>query len=236
MRLATWNLDSSRASARTAERQRHHVERVGADVWVLTEASASSTPAGHAAVPSAVVPGGTQHFAVLTAQAVRPLAVAEVPTAAAGVATVGGQDWLVVGVCMPWRRDAPPLPTGAAPAAATGPEQWRAVLGHLDAALTRLGSENPGLPVVLAGDLNQTLEGHVVGSRLGRVLLEGLLRRHALTAYTAASPSARAGCSAVDHVCGTPTTAAVDTWSSVDADAGLVLTDHRGYVVDVRAT
>lgn len=72
--------------------------------------------------------------------------------------------------------------------------------------------------MVLAGDVNQTLEGHVVGSRLGRVLLEGLLRRHALTAYTSASPSSRAGCSAVDHVCGTRTTASV-VWSNVDAVA-----------------
>jgi endonuclease/exonuclease/phosphatase family metal-dependent hydrolase len=134
---------------------------------------------------------------------------------------------MVLGVCMPWRRDAPPLPEGAASSAEGGPAQWRTVLARLDAALERLAPSVPSRRLLLAGDLNQTLSGRNVGFTGGRQRLEELLSRHRLVAYTAEQPSKLPGCSSVDHICGPTLRHRLDHWPA----AAEHLSDHRGCVL-----
>lgn len=197
---------------------------------VLTEARAEVLPDGWSCASSVSIPlsqkdGGC--FAVIGAPQLHRVAVPELPTGAAALVNIAGQCWLVVGVCMPWRNNAPPLPSRAAPGATDGPSQWRSVLGSLDLALRRLSGLVPPGRVLLAGDLNQNLSGKPVGFKGGRDLLNGVLRRHQLRAYTAAEPSLLDEYGSVDHICGPPVPCEVARWP--DEAAGL--SDHRGYVV-----
>lgn len=142
---------------------------------------------------------------------------------------VADQIWLVLGVCMPGRRGAPPLPEGAAPGAETGPAQWRTVLDRVDAALARLAPAVDSRLLLLPGDLNQNLSGRNVGFAGGRKQLEEVLSGHRLVAYTAEQPSRLPGCPSVDHICGPALPHRLEPWP-VQAD---VLSDHRGYVVEL---
>jgi len=109
------------------------------------------------------------------------------------------------------------------------------VLNQLDLALSRLRSEYPDLPVLVAGDFNQTLTGYIVGSLEGRERLRELLTRHDLVAFTEASPSALPACPSVDHLCaksseGDPVVWLANRTSPTPDDD---LTHHAGYLVEV---
>lgn len=159
VRVATWNLEWARR-ARARPVQAEVIATAAVDVWVLTEARPGVLPKGWGSVTSADIPpaagnsrsaGDAGCFAVVGAPELDPVAVPELPTAACALVPVAGQIWLVLGVCMPWRRDGPPLPEGAAPGAEDGPAQWRTVLTRLDAALERLAPDVDSRCVLLAG-------------------------------------------------------------------------------------
>jgi hypothetical protein len=99
-----------------------------------------------------------------------PLPMPEVPTGAAALIEDAGAQWLVVAVCMPWRFDSPALPPRAArerkPVLSKGTKS-----SSLDAAITRLRAAVPDAHLLLGGDSNQTLAGHVVRSHRGRAVL-----------------------------------------------------------------
>jgi hypothetical protein len=144
LRVATWNIDWARR-ARVHAQQAEVIARAAADVWVLTEARADVLPPRWASATSAMIPTANSNstedagfFAIVGAPELRCVDVPELPTAAAALVPIAGQRWLVLGVFVPWRRNVPPLPEGAAPDAENGPAQWRMVLTQLDAALERL--------------------------------------------------------------------------------------------------
>lgn len=237
IRVATWNLEWAERS-RVRSQQADVIARAAADLWVLTEARPDVLPEGWLHVTSTDIPpaaGASDsfrdagYFAVIGAPELRKVEVPELPTAACALVPVAGQTWLVLGICMPWRRDAPPLPEGAAPGAADGPAQWRMVLTRLDAALERLAPLVDSRRVLLAGDLNQTLSGRNVGFAGGRTLLEKVLSRHDLVAYTATASSRLPDCPSVDHVCGPALPYRLEPWPV----PGESLSDHRGYVVEL---
>jgi len=102
--------------------------------------------------------------------------------------------------------------------------------------MTRLRAFNPDVPVLLAGDFNQTLTGHLVGSASGRPELEGVLAKHGLTAYTAKSPSATPGCNAIDHLCGPPRHHSLASWMPpTKPGRRTACSDHAGYAIDFRS-
>ncbi len=129
MRVATWNLEwTKRAHVRA--QQAEVIRGAAVDVWVLTEARPNVLPEGWESAASADIPstasnlrlsGDAGCFAVVGAPVLDSVALPELPTAACVLVPVIGETWLVLGVCMPWRRDAPPLPEGAAPGAHDGP-------------------------------------------------------------------------------------------------------------------
>ncbi len=150
---------------------------------MLTGAIPSVLPEGWGCVHSADIPptGPSRRsrqdpgcFAVVGAPELQCLTVPELPTAACALVRSNGTTWLVLGVCMPWRRNAPPLPDGTAPGAHDGPAQWRTVLKRVDAVLERLTPHVGRGRVLLAGDLNQTLSGRNIGFA-GREALVQLL-------------------------------------------------------------
>lgn len=183
MRVATWNLQHDSVNADRRRSQHKKVLEVDADVWVLTEAETGLVPVGYEHATSEPIPGSGPpvHFTILATKSLERLPLPEVPTGVAGLFNLGDEAWLVVGICMPWRLGAPPLPASAAPGATTAPEQWTLVLERLDVALQSLRSDRPKARVLLAGDFNQTLGGHVVGSHAGRAALSSLLARHELS-------------------------------------------------------
>jgi hypothetical protein len=199
----TWNLEGVDGESPKGRGQRQRISEMNADVLVLTEAGTSAIPDGYKVATSTSIPidGSNAHFAIVAAGELKSVQVPELPTAAAALVTHKAQTWLVLGICMPWRKDAPPLPPDAAPPGVSGPEAWRHVLDQLDACLHGLRKSHPQLPVLLAGDFNQTLLGRVVGSGVGREQLQRLLTRHRLVAFTAASPSALPDCPSIDHLC-----------------------------------
>jgi hypothetical protein len=215
--------------------QTAQIEAVGADVWVLTEAHPTVLPPALLTATSEEMPGQPRpaHFAVLGAEDLECVPISGLPTAVAGLVRVAGSPWLVLGICMPWRRGAPPLPPTAAPGATTGPEEWQVVLERLDHACIELRQQFPDVPLVVAGDFNQTLDGYVVGSHAGRAALQKLLDRHQLVAYTARSPSARDGCRSIDHIAGPLPPHPVEHWPSTSEGVG-DLSDHCGYVTNVQ--
>ena len=236
IRVGTWNLEwANRAHVRP--QQAEVIADAAADVWVLTEARANVLPHGWSSATSADIPsavnerrsGDAGSFAVVGAPELEPVAVPELPTAACARVPINGQSWLVLGVCMPWRRGSPPLPDGATTGAQSGPAQWRTVLARVDAALGRLAPTVPSRHLLLVGDLNQTLSGSNVGFAGGRALLNSVLGRHRLVAYTAEQPSKLRGCRGVDHVCGPALPRLLESWPE-SADT---LSDHHGYVVEL---
>jgi hypothetical protein len=235
----TWNLEGKDAASGEGQGQRQKIADLHADVLVLTEATIGVVPYDLDSSTSSTIPGSDSEvrFAIVAAAELRLLRVPELPMAAAALVTHGERVWLVVGICMPWRRNAPPWPPDAAPPEASGPEAWLQVLNQLDRTLHRLRSENPDLPVLVAGDFNQTLTGYIVGSLDGRERLRELLARHELVAFTEAAPSARPACPSIDHLCartsvGDPIVWLADRTSPEQDDH---LSDHAGYVVEVVA-
>ncbi len=229
--VATWNLEQATAESERGVAQAKQIAAVGAEVWILTEACSGSAPTSHKTALSAAMPGvkSGAHFAIIAAANLEPLDLPELPTGAAAVVHASTGDWLVIGICMPWRKNAPALPPDAAPGANTGPEEWHHVLGKLDEAINRLSSMN--LPIVVAGDFNQTLVGFMVGSGEGRERLEKL---QGLTAFTADAPSALAGCHSVDHIFGPSSTLPLNVFPSLaDVAEHGPLSDHRGYSIVV---
>jgi hypothetical protein len=236
-RIGTWNLEWA-GQARVRPQQAEVIAQAAAHVWVLTEARPDVLPHGWYSATSADIPSAAKDdrsaadagcFAVVGAPELERVAVPELPTAACALVPIAGQIWLVLGVCMPWRRGRPPLPESTAPGAENGPAQWRTVLDRLDETLGRMAPVVDSRRVLLAGDLNQNLSGGNVGFAGGRRLLEEVLCRHRLVAYTADQPSRLPGCSSVDHVCGPALPPRFEPWPAA-ADA---LSDHRGYVVEL---
>jgi hypothetical protein len=236
VRVATWNLERAAPESQAGVLQLATIEQAAADAWVFTEAHEALALPGYETTSShPMLTIEPARFATIAARSLRALPLPELPTGVAAIVAANGRDWLVVGVCMPWRHDAPALPSGAGGGATTGSEQWRAVLACLDSALRRLLALVPHKPLLLAGDFNQTLEGYVVGSRQGRTLLADLLSRHALSAYTATEPSSLTGCYSIDHICGPDDAdARACTWKPALAGRSLrPITDHAGYLVSL---
>jgi hypothetical protein len=149
--VATWNLERAAPDSPAGILQRDAIADAGADVWVLTEAHDALAPQDFETTSSELMrTTEPARFTTIAAELLQPIAVPELPTGAAAVVSTAERDWLLVGVCMPWRRGAPALPPGAAGDATTGPDQWRAVLMSLDRALHRLRSRHPGIALVLA--------------------------------------------------------------------------------------
>jgi hypothetical protein len=235
----TWNLEGKDGASEEGQGQRQKIEDLHAHVLVLTEATMSVVPYDLESSTSSTIPGSESEvrFAIVAASELRSLPLPELPMAAAALVTHDRQVWLVLGICMPWRQNAPPWPPGAAPPEASGPEAWLHVLNQLDLALHRLRSENPDLPVLVAGDFNQTLTGYTVGSLDGRERLRELLARHELVAFTEAAPSALPACPSVDHLCARTSAGDPIVWQAnrTPSEQEDRLSDHAGYLVEVLA-
>jgi hypothetical protein len=125
VRIATWNLEQAPPSSAAGQLQSELMTEVSADVWIVTETPAQFPIAGFATADSGpMLTVKPAVFTTIAAPELTPLPMPEVPTGTAALIENRGGQWLVVGVCMPWRAGSPALPPQAAPGARTGPAQW----------------------------------------------------------------------------------------------------------------
>ncbi|MFQ6172694.1 endonuclease/exonuclease/phosphatase family protein [Oryzobacter sp. R7] len=220
LRVGTWNLDG-----RWDSRVESAMERVGADVWLLTEVPDEAVPPGYRASWSVAPQVAGRHWAaVLVRDSVRTVARWDGDLHPASAAMVVG-GLVFCSSVLPWRscgREAP----------------WQGgTTAEKTAAVTRrLADSLPRGATVWGGDWNHALHGpERAGSLEGREHLREAVEKLDLRVVTAECPHRVAGLSTIDHVA-VPAGTSVRTVRRVEMKASRRhLTDHDAYVVDLRA-
>jgi hypothetical protein len=208
------------------------IRELDVDIWAFTEVDPASAPYGNLAV-SSPIPGKAAAFAAISTRwPLTSLPATTVPRAVAAVVDCPDIPLVVVALCMPWRRAAPPLPPGAVPDALPSREHWTHVLRETSSLIDDLAAQHRGVPILVAGDFNQTLAGMVVGSNAGRAELVAMFERNGLLAFTSDLPSARPGCMSIDHLAGPASWNPVGTRHPPSLAEGGALSDHAAYVVE----
>lgn len=239
LRIGTWNVEYAAAATKNAARLAR-LRAEDADVWVLTEThddldlSRTHTPVRSVQRPTGRA-GGRWTTVWSRGPVLQRLDVDDpIRTVAALVESAAGR-LVVYGTVLPWHADLGPDP--ARPAKAWT-EQDR-VLPRQIAEWRRLGERYPGLPLVVAGDLNMNLGGkHHYGTARGRARLrEGLAELGLVCATeTERLPEGWLRYPPIDHVlvpaAWGPRTRVVSAWEGTTA-AGVRLSDHSGLVVEV---
>lgn len=237
MRVATWNLERGGSSAESAQRQLEVLDRLGADVLVVTEPPTALLARGDVAYAPALREGrhGRESWVAVTGPNVK-LIDAEIPYERLAVAaSVERNDLrlLVYGSVLPW-RSAPRHVPALARTGETATHMFERFLSEQEADIVTIRRAHPNTPLVWAGDFNQSLEGpNATGSRAGRTLLDACLTRLGLSAWNRSASHALDGLSAIDLICG-PEDLLVEGILRIDpVQGGQHLSDHAGYVVDV---
>lgn len=243
MRIATWNLERpSPRSWKRLPRQRARMADVDAGIWVLTETRASICPAEgyhgvHAPPHPLRRPDPDERWVSIWSRW-RLEATGLAPDQRGSVSAViqaPTGPLVVYGTVLPWAND-------------TGDDgtqrMWQAQYEQIE----RQGGEwrllrerYPGLPLVVAGDLNRDRDGSGwYGTHHGRALLTDAFDRAGLTCVTAEDVVATGKLREhhlVDHVVicsrwAARSTCTLRCWEHVDRD-GTRLSDHPTVAVDV---
>jgi hypothetical protein len=232
MRIATWNLERGRPRKDAGQRQLDILRPLDPDVSVLTEPS----PAVLALTDEAVVSDGPgdssgSPWVAIWGSNLRKRAAGALWVAAD--VEISGQTVMVFGSVLPWLSAPSHVPELAGDRSS---EQF--FVEELDqqvAKIKELAPKESGKPVIWAGDFNQTLVGPLWGgSALRRERLQAALAELGLEAWNRCAPHALAEMFTIDLICG-PAGIAVQGSETIDnATDGRVLSDHAGYVVDLR--
>lgn len=242
MKVATWNLNSAKGLA-PARRDLflQSMEKVNADVWVLTETWLSLPPGPDYRLVTCSVAAedlGTspdrRWVAIWSRRRARPLSVHGDPErmACARVEQPGLMDLVVVGTVLPWRRDPRHHPR-------TGQAEFCAVLATQAAEWDGLWGSPRSCALCVAGDFNQELEGRpYAGTHAGCEALDEVLDRLHLDCVTRHLPAqAGRGESAIDHLCIGPRELSLVTHAAQSISAPFIgataVTDHDGASVDL---
>jgi hypothetical protein len=236
VRVGTWNLE--RKSGRTAAFQVEVLDQLDLDIAVLTEPGRGWIDADGVVTspPDRSSPQGSESWIAI--RTIEPRAAWVIPPferlAAATIATIRGREVVVYGSVLPWRsapRHIPELALHDELPAAMFERYLDAQVADLD----DLRSHHPRAVLIWAGDFNQSLDGpNLVGSRSGRLLLRGALDHLGFTAWNQSEHHANTGLSAIDLICG-PRDVCITHVERIDPfQNGRLLSDHAGYVVDVK--
>lgn len=235
MRIGTWNVEYAAGATKNAARLAR-LRSADADVWVLTEthddldllpshqrASTPQRPTGRA--------GGRWTTIWSRWPIARRLDTADpVRTVLVELRTPSGP-LLVYGTVLPWANDAGPDATTPA----KGWTEMDRVLPIQTAEWRALRESHPGVPLVVAGDLNMNLGGpHYYGTTRCRSALRGALSALGMSCATTHDriPPRTLRDPPIDHVLvpGEWATRVVSAWEGTQA--GVRLSDHSGLVVE----
>ncbi|HSM82143.1 MAG TPA: endonuclease/exonuclease/phosphatase family protein [Nodosilinea sp.] len=206
MKIATWNLERALPQSAQAERQRQWLNRIDADIWILTETHLGITPgADYYSVSSGptdrcLTNGECWVQIWVRAGVLTPLKTAdEARTAAALLTLPHGPHWVLYGTVLPWLgstwRSHPPAQAFAA-ALAAQQSDWQ-----------QLRADYPTATLLVAGDFNQDLNAlSYYGSRRNKEALRQALADSDLDCLTAGEndPVHRligGQHSNIDHIC-----------------------------------
>lgn len=242
LRIGTWNLEYAAGAEKNAAR-RARLRAEDADVWILTETHDDvDLSASHTAVCSTQRPTGRAggRWTVIWTRwpVVERLAAEDRERTVAAMLESPVGPLIVYGTVLPWHSD--PGPDAMSPAKAWT-EQDRVLRLQL-AEWARLGERFPGVPLVVAGDLNMNLGGpHYYGTARGRrALREGLAGVGlACATETECVPAGALRHPHIDHVvvpaAWLPRSRVLSAWEGTTA-RGMRLSDHSGLVVEVDVT
>lgn len=236
LRLATWNVEYADGTAKNAARLARILSE-NADIWVLTEThdDLSLLPT-HGSVTTIQRPTGRRGgrwTAIWSRWALLGIPVNDPIRTVAALVTTPAGPLLVYGTVLPWGTD--PGPDLANPA--KGWSEMDRVLPLQLAEWRRLRDAHPGVPLVVAGDLNMNLGGpHYYGTKRCRdTLLTGVQGLGLVCATTTDRvPPGALRHPPIDHVLvpASWSTPVVSAWEGRTPE-GVRLSDHSGLVVEV---
>ena len=237
--IATWNLErpSSKENARI-QRIRSSIQRVVADIWVLTETRAALMPeAQYLSVHSQPRTGGRtdsdeRWVSVWSRWSATSLSE-DLWSATVHIDSPIGE-LLVHGVVLPYMHE-----PGQDGQRVPGWSRFKEELLRQQDHWMRLREQYPGIPLVVAGDLNQNLDGkRWYGSPKTRHALRQALNAAGLNCLTledvVASGKLRRN-HLIDHICATDGLTAgggITCWEPITID-GLTMSDHPGVAVQL---
>ena len=239
VKIATWNLERGGHTHAARCAQDDVLGLLAADVIALTEPPPAfrEGPGVVASPARRTNASGFESWAAIVGPTVEPIPF-EIPyerMAVAARVTVGGARVIVYCAVLPWLA-----------VTSHAPDVVRAGEDSL-AAFTRALAEQCAdvvelrdrfdVPVVWAGDFNQTLFGPLSGgSKARRALLEEALASIGYAAWNARAAHATDGMHAVDLICGPADWEVVAQGRIEPARDGVEMSDHAGYWVDASIT
>ncbi|MBE9138897.1 endonuclease/exonuclease/phosphatase family protein [Nodosilinea sp. LEGE 07088] len=186
MKIATWNLERALPNSARAARQRSWLNRIDADLWILTETHIGMTPGvGYQGIASRPlrhpgVEGECWVYIWVRNGMLTPLTTSARGHTAAGLVTFSnGSQWVVYGTVLPSpeqdRRSRPGASAAFAAALEAQSIDWQ-----------RLQVIYPKATLLVAGDFNQDLNAlNYYGSRRNKQALRQALAEVGLDCLTA---------------------------------------------------
>ena len=207
LRIATWNLECVRPGHGARSRRiRQAITQVDADVWVLTESHPAFVPAAgyelaaiSAPAPDRVAGGRWVAVWVRHGTHVEPFAVSGEPERCAAVVVrcKPAFDVVVFGTVLPWRGDRRHPDR-------RGSEAFERAVSAQALDWDAARASHPSAELCVAGDFNQELTADgPVGTRVGRSMLDSVLRSRELRCITAGDLDpllSRGWRASIDHV------------------------------------
>jgi endonuclease/exonuclease/phosphatase family metal-dependent hydrolase len=185
MKIATWNLERALPQSGQAERQRQWLNRIDADLLVLTETHLGMTPEnGYHSIASGPRHRTPEHgrdigerwvqIWVREDWAIAPLETSNDLYTACALVDCSGRSCLLYGTVLPW------------PETADQDQVFATALAAQQADWQRLRATYPEAVLIVAGDFNQDLNAlHYFGSRRNKQALRQALDRVGLACLTA---------------------------------------------------
>lgn len=242
MRIATWNLEHGAKRKRPIPPQIAKIKEINPDVLVLTETcnEVDLSPFGYTGVSCKKNNDGNYYAAIWTRFPIIGVHQTSDPTltVCAQVACPLG-NLLVYGTIITYHLDKGPNEDSRAWA-----EHYKAI-GVQGDDWARLSAET-GLPMIIAGDFNQTRDGskRTYGTKHGRDLLTAQLSRSSLSCLTTEDfgssgkinidPAKGWARNNIDHICTTKDAfeiLSVGAWDHFSD--GIYLSDHNGVYLDI---
>lgn len=231
MRIGTWNLEGGSRRRSAADEQLGVLDGCRLAVAVLTEPSeAVLTRQGSTVITSLGRDAGAPWVAIVGDGLVQrgdPRALS-----VAAETDVAGRRVLVYGSVLPWTKA-----TSDIPEVAKGRRSHDFFVDELDAQVSEIETycSDDELTVVWAGDFNQNLLGPLHGgSAKRREELQKRLASLGFEAWNRLAPHAVDGLFTIDLICGPNHLAVAGNETIANTVDGQVVSDHAGYVVDVR--